>query len=143
LVASREEAGRAIDPETCEFRCWYALDVDPYGADPDVPEEWQTIGKNCFVRSPWSRGWVHDYDLPDATRRALYERLDREEVRCAVARAKTLFDAIVSRLLALNADMDEARARKSATDLGNNPSASRNSVDPQLAHLLSEHSLAT
>ena len=52
LVASREEAGRAIDPETCEFRCWYALDADPYGADPDVPEEWQTIGKNCFCPLP-------------------------------------------------------------------------------------------
>ena len=141
-VASREEAGREIDIETCELGSWYTLDFDPYGADPDLPEEWQQIGKNCFVRSPWSRGWVRGRDLPDATRRALYERLDREEVRCAVARATTLFDAIVSRLLALNADMDEACARKFATDLNNNPSASRNSVDPELARLLSEHSLA-
>jgi hypothetical protein len=52
-VASRKEAGREIDIETCEFAVWYALDFDPYDADPDLPEVWQqSIGKNQFVRPP-------------------------------------------------------------------------------------------
>jgi hypothetical protein len=41
-VASREEAGREIDIETCELGSWYARDFDPYGADPDLPEEWRS-----------------------------------------------------------------------------------------------------
>jgi hypothetical protein len=141
-VASRKEAGREIDIETCEVDAWYAIDFDPYGADPDLPIEYQIIGKNRFVRSPRSRGWVHEDNLPDATRRALYERCDREAAHWAVARAKTLFDAIVSRLLELNTDMDEVSARQSATELTNNPSASRNSVEPELARLLDDHSVA-
>jgi hypothetical protein len=47
-VASRKEAGREIDIETCGLGRWYALDFDPYSADPDLPEEW---------RSPVSALW--------------------------------------------------------------------------------------
>src|SRR4029077_15200256 len=80
-VGSRKDAGREVDPLTCEIERWYAYDCDPYGADPDLPEEWQVIARNRFVRSPWSRGWVHEYDLPEATRRALWDRIERERAR--------------------------------------------------------------
>ena len=77
-VASREEAGRKIDIETCELGCWYAYDCDPYGADPDLPEEMKQIGTNRFVCSPESHGWVHEGDLPLASFKAMYERIRRK-----------------------------------------------------------------
>jgi hypothetical protein len=74
-VASRKEVGRAIDIKTCELGCWYTLDLDPYIVH-NLPEELQQIGKNYFVRSPESRGWVHAGDLPDEVRAAMYERME-------------------------------------------------------------------
>jgi hypothetical protein len=142
-LAARKEAGREIDIETCELGCWHTRDFDPYLADPDLPEEWNQISRNWFVRSPSSRGWVHYGDLPEAALRAMWDRIERERARRAALNAKILFGAIVSRLLVLNADMNEARARESATGLINNcPSTFRNSVDPELARLLVEHNLA-
>ena len=76
--ASRIEAGRAIDIETCELGCWAAYDFDPYGVDPDLPEEMQQVGTNRFVRSPESRGWVHEGDLPPAKGKSMYDRIARE-----------------------------------------------------------------
>ena len=64
-LASRKAAGAAIDIATCEVDRWHAYDLDPYGADPDLPEELQQIGTNRWVRSPESRGWVHEGDLPE------------------------------------------------------------------------------
>ena len=57
-IASREEAGRLIDIETCELGRWAAYDCDPYGVKPNLPEQMRQIGTNRFVRSPESRGWV-------------------------------------------------------------------------------------
>ena len=51
-VASREEAGREIDIETCELGSWYTLDFDPYGADPDLPEEWRRIRQELLRPLP-------------------------------------------------------------------------------------------
>jgi hypothetical protein len=80
-VASRQEAGIKIDIETCEIARRYTCDFDVYGlqtAKGELPEELQVAGKNYFVRSPESRGWVHEHDLPKASISAMYERIDRE-----------------------------------------------------------------
>ncbi len=76
-VASREEAGRAIDIATCELGRWAAYDCDPYGVR-DLPEQMQQIGTNRFVRSPESRGWVHEGDLPTDKGNAMYDRIHCE-----------------------------------------------------------------
>jgi hypothetical protein len=60
---------------------WAAYDADPYGARPDLPEEMKQVGTNRFVRSPESRGWVWEGDLPHASGHAMYERIHREARR--------------------------------------------------------------
>jgi hypothetical protein len=77
-LASREEAGRKIDIETCEIGCWYTCLADPYGLHPDVPEEFQQIGRMHFVRSAESHGWISRRDLPPAKRKAMDDRIERE-----------------------------------------------------------------
>jgi hypothetical protein len=73
-LAIREEAGLKIDPETAEVYWTYAQTADPYGIYPDLPDEWEQIGREYFARSPGSI-WVHFDDLPEATANALWERL--------------------------------------------------------------------
>jgi hypothetical protein len=80
-LASREEAGRDIDIETCELGRWKAYDCDPYGILSylgELPEEMQQVGTNRFVRSPQSNGWVNEGDLPTASAEAMYDRIHRE-----------------------------------------------------------------
>ena len=72
----RKEEGRKIDPDTAEVTWIYAQTLDPYGVYPDLPEECQCIGRLNFARSPDSDIWVSFYDLPDETRRQLWERLE-------------------------------------------------------------------
>ena len=68
----RKEAGLQIDPETAEVMWTYANILDPYGVYPDDSEE--CIGRAYFARSPGSDVWVHFWDLPAATRDALWEK---------------------------------------------------------------------
>lgn len=70
---NRKESGLKIDPETAEVMWDYGQTLDPYGVDPDLPEECQQIGRNYFARSPGSNVWVSFYDLPDATHDALWK----------------------------------------------------------------------
>ena len=70
----RKEAGQQIDPETTEVDWNYAYTLDPYGVDPDLPEELQQVGREYFARSPGSDVWVSFHDLPDATRDALWKK---------------------------------------------------------------------
>jgi hypothetical protein len=78
-VATREEAGRDIDIETCELGRWFALDMDPYGIREARGEEpYPQVGTNRFVRSPESRGWVWEGDLPPEKGKAMYNRIYRE-----------------------------------------------------------------
>ena len=70
----RKEAGRHIDPATAEVDWIYRQTMDPYGIDPDLPEEYQQIGREYFARSPGSDIWVWFGDLPQATRIALWEK---------------------------------------------------------------------
>jgi hypothetical protein len=73
-LAIRTEAGLKIDPETAEVEWEYAQTLDPYGLDPDLPEECQCVGREYFARSPGSDVWVHFGDLPEATRDALWKK---------------------------------------------------------------------
>jgi hypothetical protein len=73
-LAIRKNAGRHIDPKTAEVMWEYGQTLDPYGIDPDLPEEMQQIGRNYFARSPGSDVWVEFGDLPEATREALWEK---------------------------------------------------------------------
>jgi hypothetical protein len=80
-LASREGAGAKIDIETCELGWWYAQDADPYGireALGEFPEAMHQIGRNRFVRSPDSQGWVAVEDLPKEKIRAFFARCERE-----------------------------------------------------------------
>jgi hypothetical protein len=77
-VASRKAAGLAIDIETCELGACAVYDFDPYRVDPDLPEELRQIATKRFVRSPESRGWVCEDDLPVDKVRAVYDRIERE-----------------------------------------------------------------
>jgi hypothetical protein len=76
-LAIRKEAGLHIDPETADVDWTYAQTLDPYGVDPDLPEECQQVGRVYFARSPGSGVWVWFGDLPKATREALLQRHER------------------------------------------------------------------
>jgi hypothetical protein len=71
----RKKAGKCIDPATPEVEWTYAQTPDPYGVDPDLPEELQQVGREYFARAPGSNVWVWFGDLPEATRSALWERI--------------------------------------------------------------------
>jgi hypothetical protein len=73
-LAIRKEAGLKIDPETAEVQWIHARPFDPYGVYPDLPEECQQVGRVYFARSPGSDVWVCFYDLPEATRDALWKK---------------------------------------------------------------------
>jgi hypothetical protein len=77
-LAIRKEAGLKIDPETAEVDWKYAYTLDPCGVHPDLPEEYQQIGREYFARSPGSDIWVNFDDLLKATRDALWERNKRK-----------------------------------------------------------------
>jgi hypothetical protein len=70
----RTEAGQHIDPITAEVEWTYAQTMDPYGIDPDLPEEYRQVGREYFARAPGSDIWVWFGDLPDATSSALWTR---------------------------------------------------------------------
>jgi hypothetical protein len=76
-LAARKEAGALIDPRTAEVMRAYGQTLDPYGVDPDLPEEYRQIGRNYFARAPLSDVWVSFEDLPSETCMALWCRLKR------------------------------------------------------------------
>jgi hypothetical protein len=80
-LAIREEAGLRIDPETAEVRWNYRQTLDPYGIGLYVPEEFESIGREYFARSPGSDIWVWFNDLPDAVYDRLWERLRLGDVK--------------------------------------------------------------
>jgi hypothetical protein len=85
-LASRKEATRAIDVETCEVGGWYADELDPYGIlgtlekmRGEFSEDTVVSINRCgFVRSHTSNGWIQKGDLPTEKYKALEDRLDRE-----------------------------------------------------------------
>ncbi len=77
-LAIRKEAGLKIDPATAEVTWTYIQIADPYGIDPDLPEECQCVGRGYFACAPDSEVWVSFYDLPEVTRDALWEKHKHE-----------------------------------------------------------------
>jgi hypothetical protein len=78
-VATREDAGRNIDIDTCELDWWYAEEQDPYGLLRALGQELNScINRVRFVRDPQSRGWVCLFDLPEDKVKAMHDRADRE-----------------------------------------------------------------
>lgn len=71
-------AGRQIDPNTAEVVCTYRLILDPYGVHPDLPEEYQQVGQECFARAPGTEVWVSFDDLPKETLDRLRARHSRK-----------------------------------------------------------------
>jgi hypothetical protein len=69
-LALRKEAGLQIDPETAEVTWDWGPIGDPYEIYP--PDREDNIGRRYFARSPGSDIWVSFYDLPNATRDALW-----------------------------------------------------------------------
>jgi hypothetical protein len=80
FLAIRKEAGLKIDPETAEVYWRYKYIVDPYGIYPDLTDEERCAGRVYFARSPDSDVWVAFYDLPEATRDALEQKLGMDGV---------------------------------------------------------------
>lgn len=73
-LAIRKEEALKIDPSIAEVEWWIAFTVDPYGVDPDLPEECKQVGREYFARNPHSDIWVSFQDLPADTRDGLWER---------------------------------------------------------------------
>jgi hypothetical protein len=51
LMAMRIAAGKLIDPQTAEITWRHACMFDPYGDDPNLPEELQVVGREYYVRA--------------------------------------------------------------------------------------------
>jgi hypothetical protein len=75
-LAIRKEAALKIDPDTAEMDWSYIQIMDPYGVRPDLPQEYDQVGRGYFARSPGSDVWVSFYDLPEKVVKALWERLE-------------------------------------------------------------------
>jgi hypothetical protein len=76
-LAVRKMAALLIHPVTAEVTWVHAQTLDPYGIQPDLPQEYRQIGREYFARSPGSDVWVHFGDLPDATLEGLRRRADQ------------------------------------------------------------------
>jgi len=63
-----------IDPETAEVIWTYGQTLDPYGVNPDLPEEYDQAGRLYFARAPGTQVWVSFYDLPFEVGNALWEK---------------------------------------------------------------------
>lgn len=70
----RKKLGMQIIPATAEVTWTYAQVLDPYGIHPDLPEEYDCVGRAYFARAPGSNEWVCFEDLPEATSAALWEK---------------------------------------------------------------------
>jgi hypothetical protein len=75
-LAIRKQAALRIDPETAQFRWGWAYVADPYGVDPNLPEEYRCIGRVYFARSPGSDVWVSFDDLTDDVLEQCRKKMD-------------------------------------------------------------------
>jgi hypothetical protein len=69
-----KEAGQHIDPATAKVVWEYVDLTDPYGIEP--PHRVECVGLQYFALSPGTDIWVWFGDLPEATAKALRERVE-------------------------------------------------------------------
>jgi hypothetical protein len=74
FLRARKKAALCINPETAEVDWVYGQTMDPYGIDPDLPDELQCIERIYFVRSRGSDPWVCFYDLSEEICSALWKK---------------------------------------------------------------------
>jgi hypothetical protein len=74
LEALRKAAGLHIDPETAEVDWTYSYTLDPYGDEPNLPEEFHCVGRTYFARSPGGEVWINFCDLSEKTQEVLWEK---------------------------------------------------------------------
>lgn len=74
----RAAEGKRIDPETAEVTFCMGRIMDPYGMDPDFPDECCQVGRLYFARNPDSEIRVCFYDAPEDKRDRLWARLEPE-----------------------------------------------------------------
>ncbi len=72
-LAIRKEEALKIDPATAQVEWWFAFTLDPYGFDPDLPDECKQVGREYFARNSGSDVWGAFRDLPTDTHDALWE----------------------------------------------------------------------
>ena len=80
FLADRVEEGKRIDPETCDIIKYKAAVLDPYGIF-EVPDDWSCVGSARFARNLPDGDWVWFGHLPEATCKALFERMEHERSR--------------------------------------------------------------
>ncbi len=84
----RSRAARRIRPDTATLAFDYAQVVDPYGEVPNVPPEFQCVGRAYFLFDPDEKVWVLEWevrelhpDVSDAEWRGLMRRAaERDEM---------------------------------------------------------------
>ena len=76
-LAIRKEEAHRINPETAKVDWDWGQILDPYGVEPNLPEELCCVGRNYFARNPGSDIWVSFHDLPNETCERLWKRLER------------------------------------------------------------------
>lgn len=74
-----KKAALKIDPSTAVVWKRNVQNLDPYGIDPDLPEEFQLVGSQHFARNPDSDIWVWFGDLAEDLRLKLWENLEKSE----------------------------------------------------------------
>jgi hypothetical protein len=72
-LAERKAEGALIDPAKCAIIKYYAEVLDIYGL-LEVPDEWQCLSSELFVRNLPDGYWVWFGDLPEETRKTLMRR---------------------------------------------------------------------
>ncbi|MEW8525575.1 MAG: hypothetical protein AB2552_21275 [Candidatus Thiodiazotropha endolucinida] len=77
-LAIRLSEGKRIDPETAEVTICRSQILDPYGVDPDLPDECHQVGRLYFARNPDSEIRVCFYDVSEDKRDRLWVRLESE-----------------------------------------------------------------
>jgi hypothetical protein len=77
-------AAAKIDPEEAKVDWCYAYTLDPYGDEPNLPEECQQIGREYFACAPGSDVWVWFGDLPEGVRERLWQR-HKSKLACPAA----------------------------------------------------------
>ena len=73
LEARKQEALK-IDPENAGVMWRYTQTFDPYGVDPNLPDELRQVGREYFACRPGSDIWAWFGDLTDETREKLWKK---------------------------------------------------------------------